>query len=85
MPAIRAGPLTGAARERYEFGPLLIGKPRRELGDGDGAEAPVPPTAGEVQALANAEQFRVSNNGLFPAHIDFAFKDGEGVAPSPFA
>ena len=78
------------SRSRYEFGPLLIGKDRETALAAAGLEGPAEEggvlelTAAEVQTLGNAEQFRISNNGLFPAHVDFAFMHGDGAQPSPF-
>jgi len=48
----------------FEFGPLLVGK------DKEGYKEKYP---------ENRDDFRITNNGLFPMHVDFSFKnDVEG-------
>ena len=49
----------------FEFGPLLVGKSKEDY---------------KTKYKENQENFRITNNGLFPLHVDFCFKeDQEGT------
>ncbi|GMH58813.1 hypothetical protein TrST_g5240 [Triparma strigata] len=70
------------SREIYEFGPLLSWKE-------DSLREPAKEDADEkTQALVsmaldtNSENFRISNNGSFPAVIDFLFDSGRAEEPN---
>eukprot|EP00698_Gefionella_okellyi_P022526 TRINITY_DN7486_c0_g1_i1.p1 TRINITY_DN7486_c0_g1~~TRINITY_DN7486_c0_g1_i1.p1 ORF type:complete len:4186 (-),score=1237.39 TRINITY_DN7486_c0_g1_i1:99-12656(-) len=67
MRKVKAKPSTGYVHRQYvakdnvfDFGPLLMKKERKEY-----KQCPHPD---------NVERFRITNNGLYPCHIDFMFK-----------
>ena len=71
------------SREVYEFGPLLAWKESF-------LKEPVADDADEKAKLAvsttletNSENFRITNNGSFPAVIDFFFESSRATEPHP--
>ena len=84
-------------RSAYEFGPLLINKPRSLIDDikaeFDGMDADAEEKVKVAQTMAmfdklskldNADTLNISNSGVFDTRVDFTFKVGDNEAPSPF-
>ena len=84
-------------RSSYEFGPLLINKPRSLLADiksefeamnteGDEKQRAASTMAmfDKLSKLDNADILNISNSGVFDTRVDFTFKVGDNESPSPF-
>ena len=82
-------------RSAYEFGPLLINKPRSLIDDikaeFDGMDADAEEKVKVAQTMAmfdklskldNADTLNISNSGVFDTRVDFTFKVGDNEAPS---